>query len=112
MVTFLTDFLASWPIRLLAFLADTSIIIVVVKWIIGRTFVTIHLTSINATFKIRRKDFNVQVVTNEVSRHFMGGERLPAEVRKEIIAITQSLIKDWTCPPTTESVDSKSMVSD
>lgn len=93
----LVEFLSSLPFRLLAVLADFSILFAAYRWIRGRFYKTIHLTSINATFKIRKKDFNVQSITNAVSQLYKKGAQLPPPVREEIIKLTVPKIKDWQC---------------
>lgn len=40
------------------------------------------------SFRMKRKDFNVQNVTNIVSASFYGGGKVPDAVREEIIRIT------------------------
>lgn len=40
------------------------------------------------SFKIRRKDFTVQSITNIVSMKFYNGGEVPANIRKEILAAT------------------------
>lgn len=40
------------------------------------------------SFRIRRKDFTVQNITNIVSMKFYNGGEIPAAVRKEILTVT------------------------
>ena len=98
MMNQLVEFLSSWPFRLLAVMADLSILFAAYRWIRGRFYKTIQLSSINATFRIKKKDFNVQSITNAVSQLYMQGGQLPPQVREEIIRITVPKIKDWQCP--------------
>lgn len=52
----------------------------------------VHLSI--GSFKIRRKDFSVQNITNIVSMKFYNGGEVPAPVRKEILAKTCPNVKD------------------
>lgn len=45
-------------------------------------------------FKIRRKDYNVQNVTNVTSALFYGGGKVPDNVREEIIRIMMPKVKN------------------
>ena len=45
------------------------------------------------TFKIKRKDFDVQNLTNVVSANFFNGGQIPPEIRREIIEKTCPKIK-------------------
>ncbi|WP_407404093.1 hypothetical protein [Sodaliphilus sp.] len=61
-------------------------------WIRDRfTFKTVTLSI--GTFKIARKDFNVQSVTNIVSLIYYDGGQVPGHIRKEILNITNPSIK-------------------
>ncbi len=91
----LVEIMSSLPFRLLSVIADLSILFAAYRWIKGRFYKTIHLSSINATFKIKKKDFNVQSITNAVSQIYMKGGQLPPSVREEIIKITLPKIKGW-----------------
>lgn len=46
------------------------------------------------SFKVKRKHFDVQNVTNIVSLYFYDGGQVPAEIRKEILLKTTPQIKD------------------
>jgi len=74
----------------LDFVANLSIIVAVITWFWGRTHKKFKLDSTGKTYKIWRKDFNVQTVTNEISRVEANGGTLDPKVRAEIIRITQS----------------------
>lgn len=78
--------LAEW----LDFIANASIIVAVITWLWGRTPRKFRLESTGKTYKIWRKDFNVQTVTNEISRMEANGGTLDPKIRAEIIRITQS----------------------
>ncbi len=45
-------------------------------------------------FKVKRKDFTVQNVTNIVSLKFFNGGHVSDEVRNEILSLTNSKVKD------------------
>lgn len=92
MVESFYTFLASWPIRLLALLADASILIAVGKWLWGRTWKTFKLETTGKTYKVRRKDFNVQAVTNGVAKD-ENNTHLPEHIRNEIIQVTKNPLK-------------------
>ena len=107
MVTLLIS-LWAWPIqldlsfldwglvRLLAFLADTSIIFAVVKWLYDQTYCTTYL-KINGEIKkleLRKKFFSVQHLTNIVSREYYQGGQVDNQVRAEIIRLTSPRLKD------------------
>lgn len=81
-----TSQFAEW----LDFIANTSIIVAVITWVIGRLPKKFHLESTGKTYKIWQKDFNVQTVTNEISRVEANGGTLDPKIRAEIIRITQS----------------------
>lgn len=55
------------------------------------SYKTIH-TSIG-TFQMKRKDVNIQNLTNIISAHFYDGGKIPDNVRKEIIELTMPKIK-------------------
>lgn len=88
----INSLLSSWPIHLLAFLADASILIAVGKWLWGRTWKTFKLETTGKTYKVRRKDFNVQAVTNGVARD-QNTTHLPENIRNEIIQVTENPLK-------------------
>ena len=76
----------SWFGNLLRGLADLSIIWVAFIIVRGLTYKTINLNI--GTLRVRRKDCNVQIVTNLVSLHFYDGGIVPDIVRKEILEKT------------------------
>ena len=75
-------------------LIDTAAILYAFgTYIYGRvSYKTICLSV--GSFRIRRKDFNVQAVTNIVSKCFYDGGHIPDNVRAEIINITAPKVKD------------------
>lgn len=91
------------------FIANTSIIVAVITWLVGRLPRKFKLESTGKTYKIWRKDFNVQTVTNEISRVEANGGTLDPKIRAEIIRITQSnrfrvcTEKKNALPPTIEN---------
>ena len=46
------------------------------------------------SFKIRRRDFSVQNITNIVSMKFYNGGEVPANIRKEILTVTCPQVKN------------------
>lgn len=84
------------PIKILAVLADTSIIVAVVKWIYGLTYCTTYLKINNKIEKLelRRKYFTVQHLTNIVSREYYQGDLCDKTVRAQIIKLTSPRLKD------------------
>ena len=98
MITFLYWFFENFclPIKILAVLADTSIIVAVVKWIYGLTYCTIYLKIDDKIEKLelRRKYFTVQHLTNIVSREFYQGDLCDKTVRAQIIKLTSPRLKD------------------
>lgn len=98
MVYFLYWFFENFclPIKILAVLADTSIIVAVVKWIYGLTYCTTYLKINNKIEKLelRRKYFTVQHLTNIVSREYYQGDLCDKTVRAQIIKLTSPRLKD------------------
>ncbi len=90
MIEYFDAFVSSRFVQLLDFLADSTIIFAAVSWIIGRTAKRFHLKTTNKTYSIQRKGFNIQTVTNEISRVEAGGGNLPPEIREEIITLIQN----------------------
>ena len=90
MIEFIKSLPTSQFAEWLDFVANTSIIVAVVTWFVDRMPKKFKLKSTGKTYKIRRKDFNVQAVTNEISRAEANGGMLDPVVREEIIRITQS----------------------
>lgn len=86
------SFLSSQFVQLLAVIADASIIIAVIKWIYGITPKVFKLESTGKTYKVKRKDFNVQTVTNGVAKD-ENLNHLPENIRNEIIQITKNPLK-------------------
>lgn len=58
-------------------------IIQLFRLIKGNTYQTVSLSC--GSFKIRKRNFDVQNVTNIVSLHYFNGGQIPAEIRKEIL---------------------------
>lgn len=85
-----------WFLKILAVLADTSIIFAVAKWIFGQTYCTTYLKINNKIEKLelRRKYFTVQHLTNIVSREFYQGGQLDNAVRAQITKLTSPRLKD------------------
>lgn len=78
---------------LLLGLFDTgAIIYAIVKYRKGRSYKRVALSI--GSFWIRRKDFNVQAVTNVVSFNFYDGGHVPDPIRAEIIKVTNPIVKD------------------
>ncbi len=84
----------SWFGNLLRGIADISIIWVAFLAVKGSTYKTVSLSVGN--FRIRRRDCNVQNVTNLVSMLFFDGGTVPDLVRKEIIEKTAPKVKNIT----------------
>ena len=82
----------SWFGSFLRGLADLSIIWVACLTVNGFTYKTIQLSV--GQFKVKRKDCNVQNVTNLVSLHFFNGGTVPDAVREEILEKTSPKVKD------------------
>ncbi len=92
MIETFNNFLASWQIRLIGLIADASVLIIFIVWIRGLFYTKFHLKSTRKTYKIRKRDFNVQAVTNGVAKD-ENATHLPEEVRNEIIRITKNSLK-------------------
>lgn len=67
-------------------IANILLVVVAYQMIRSNMYKTVHLTV--GSFKLRRKDFNVQNVTNIVSLRYYNGGQIPADVRAEIIRVT------------------------
>lgn len=65
-----------------------------IAYVLARGYLSrkVHLSI--GYFKIRRKDFSVQSITNIVSMKFYNGGEVPANIRKEILAKTCPNVKD------------------
>ena len=76
-----------------SFEAVANILLAVVAYqvIKSNMYKTVQLTV--GSFKIKRRDFNVQNVTNVVSLRYYNGGQIPADVRSEIILVTLPKIK-------------------
>lgn len=74
-------------------LANLSIIWVAFITVRGFTYKTVTLSI--GSFKVRRKDCNVQNVTNLVSMLFYAGGVVPDSVRKEILEKTTPKFKEY-----------------
>lgn len=68
--------------------------ILCIAYVLARGYLSrkVHLSI--GSFKIRRKDFSVQNITNIVSMKFYNGGEVPANVRKEILLKTCPRVKD------------------
>ena len=82
----------SWFGSILGGLADLSIIWVAFLAVKGYTYKTVCLSV--GSFKMKRKDCNVQNVTNLVSLYYYDGGIVPDNVRKEILEKTSPNIKE------------------
>ncbi len=82
----------SWLGSFLEGLANLSIIWVTFIFVKGFTYKTVTLSV--GSFKMRRKDCDVQNVTNLVSLHFFNGGHVPDEVRKEILEKTSPKVNE------------------
>lgn len=71
---------------------NLSILCIVYFLVRGYFFKKVNLSV--GSFKIRRKDFTVQNITNIVSMKFYNGGDVPANVRNEILLVTCPEIKD------------------
>lgn len=78
-------------------IANLSIIWIALASIRGYFWKNIHVkcSSLDANFKIRYKDTNIQSLTNFISYKFYDGGILPPDVRKELIDITTPQIKGF-----------------
>ena len=76
-----------------SFEAIANILLVVVAYQIIRSNMYKTVTLTVGSFKIKRRDFNVQNVTNVVSLKYYNGGQIPAEIRSEIIMVTLPKIK-------------------
>lgn len=83
----------SWFGNFMRGLANLSIIWVAFLTIRGYTYKIVRLSI--GSFKIKRKDCNVQNVTNLVSLHFYNGGTVPDNVRMEILEKTSPKIKEF-----------------
>lgn len=92
MIDTLDKIMSSWPIGLLELLADLSILAALAQWVWGMTWMTFELKSTGKTYKVRRKDFDVQTVTNGVAKD-ENKTQLPEEIRNEIISITNNPLR-------------------
>lgn len=78
-------------------LGNISIVFVAFVTIRGLLFRKVVLSM--GSFKIRRKDFTVQNITNIVSLKYYDGGEVPESVRKEILSLT--------CPATSPAEKKK-----
>ena len=76
-----------------SFEAIANILLVVVAYQMIRSNMYKTVTLSIGSFKIKRKDYNVQNVTNVVSLRYYNGGQIPADVRGEIIKVTLPKIK-------------------
>ena len=72
------------------------LILAAARYFRQRQWVKINLSC--GSFKILRKDVNASNMTNVVSEVFYVGDRLPANVRQEIIQVTNPKIKEVSKP--------------
>ena len=72
-------------------LANCSLIVIAVLARRNWTYKTVNLSI--GSFKVRRKDYNVQNITNLVSLHFYGGGLVPDTIRREILQKTSPKVK-------------------
>jgi hypothetical protein len=72
-------------------LANLAIIFFSARFLYNRMWVTITLSV--GSFKVQRKEINASNLTNLVSQYFYEGDRMPSEVREEIISITNPAVK-------------------
>ncbi len=77
---------------LLEGLANISIIWMAILFIRDWTFKKVDLSI--GSFKVRRREYNVQNITNMVSLHFYDGGEIPPEIRREILLKTTPKAKD------------------
>ncbi len=84
----------SWLGNFLRGFADLSIIWIAYLTVRGNTYKTVNLSV--GSFKVKRKDFNVQIITNLVSLHYYNGGMVPDQVRKEILEKTSPKVKNIT----------------
>ena len=76
-----------------SFEAIANILLVVVAYQVIRSNMYKTVTLSIGSFKIKRRDYNVQNVTNVVSLRYYSGGQIPADVRGEIIKVTLPKIK-------------------
>lgn len=78
---------------ILSLIDTTAILYALFTYIYGRvSYKRINLSV--GSFKIRKKDFNVQAIINIVNRYYYEGGHIPDEIRKEIIKAIELKIKD------------------
>lgn len=71
---------------------NLSILCIVFFLVRGYFYQKVNLSV--GTFKIRKRDFSVQNITNIVSMKFYNGGEVPANIRKEILLVTCPDVKN------------------
>ncbi len=71
---------------------NLSILCIVFFLVRGYFYQKVNLSV--GSFKIRKKDFSVQNITNIVSMKFYNGGEIPANIRKEILIVTCPDVKN------------------
>lgn len=89
---------------LLEGLVNVSIVWIAFVYIRDLTYKRVDLSI--GSFKVRRKDYNVQNITNLVSLHYYDGGMIPDEIRGEILRKTSPKIKNLTVANGIEEVSS------
>lgn len=75
----------------LEMMANLAIIYFTFKYFRDNQYIKLEFSC--GTIKIQRKNINPSNLTNIISKEFYGGDRIPPEVRKEIISITNPKYK-------------------